>query len=621
MQRPAVPDSAIRERADREFEDNLTASRAHTDRLLVRVMIVQWLAGIAVALWISPRTWSGLDSSVHVHVWAAVLLGATLTFFPAFLAWRQPGRAITRQAIAVGQMLTSALLIHLTGGRIETHFHVFGSLAFLAFYRDWKVLATAAAVVTLDHMIRGEFWPRSVFGVASAVSWRSLEHAGWVAFQVLFLQILIAQNRAQMREAALRRAHLEVLREENETLLGSERAARAEAEHAGRMKDEFLATLSHELRTPLHSILGWSQILGSARGDAAVVGQAADVIGRNARAQKAIIEDLLDMSRIVAGKLRLEIREVDLAEVVEAALHAARPAADAKDVRLEAVLEPRLLASGDSDRLHQVFWNLLSNALKFSPRGSVVDVRAERVGEDAVVTVSDSGIGIPREFLPQIFGKFSQADSSATRAHGGLGLGLAIVKQLVELHGGSVVAESAGRDQGSTFRVKLPLSAASRKPAGPFDYVSFPAASGEEPVPFDAAAELAGVRVVVVDDEADCRVLVQRVLEDRGASVRTASSAVEAVGLFDAEPPDVLVSDLGMPGEDGYSLIRRIRSRSAAAGGSVPALALTAYAGDGNRDKALAAGFHRHLAKPLSGPELQLAVRDLARSSTFRRGA
>jgi PAS domain S-box-containing protein len=398
---------------------------------------------------------------------------------------------------------------------------------------------------------------------------------------------------------------------ERDQVLASERAARADAERASRMKDEFLATLSHELRTPLNAILGWAQILRTLPDPSPDLREGLEVIDRNARAQTQIIEDLLDMSRIVSGNIRLDVQRVDLAPVVRAAIETVRPAADAKGIRIQAVLDPLARpVSGDPSRLQQVFWNLLSNAIKFTPRGGRVQVVLERVNSHLEVSVTDTGEGISPEFLPYVFDRFRQADATTTRRHGGLGLGLAIVKQLAELHGGTVQARSDGPGQGSTFSVLLPLTALHADPEDPGRRHphSGPALASDEA----ACAALAGVKVLVVDDEFDARALVRRLLEDCHADVRVAASADEAVRLIEAERPDVLISDIGMPGEDGYSLIQRVRASAADGVAATPALALTAYARAEDRVKAIRAGYHLHVAKPVEPVELITMVASLA---------
>lgn len=400
---------------------------------------------------------------------------------------------------------------------------------------------------------------------------------------------------------------------EREQLLSAERAARSEAERQSRMKDEFLATLSHELRTPLNAVLGWAQVLqAGGTFEPEEVAQAVAVIERNARAQTQIMEDLLDMSRIVSGKVRLDLRGVELAELVRNSLEAVQPAADARGIRLSLVRPaevPRI--QGDPGRLQQVIFNLLSNAVKFTPRNGWVAVSLQSGAQGWSLTVADSGEGIEPEFLPFVFDRFRQADASMSRRHGGLGLGLSLVKQLVELHGGQVSVESPGKGKGSSFRIFLPfgcgeepdLEAPVRPRGTPRGFTSPP------PSP---TINLAGVRVLAVDDEPDSLALVQRLLESRGAIVRTAGSVANAWELFRAEVPDVLVSDIGMPGEDGFSLIRRVRELPESQGGQVPALAVTAYARDEDRVRVVGAGFQQHVSKPVDAYGLLRGVAALA---------
>jgi signal transduction histidine kinase/CheY-like chemotaxis protein len=393
--------------------------------------------------------------------------------------------------------------------------------------------------------------------------------------------------------------------EERDGLLLREREARAVAEAASRLKDEFLATISHELRTPLTSILGWSNLLRSGSLDGESTGKAFDVIERNAQNQKRLIDDLLDVSRIVGGKLLLDVREIELARIIEDAVEVVRPAADARGIRVVSSFDPEVLTvSGDAGRLRQVVWNLLSNAVKFTPEGGRVEVHLGRDGSRARVAVSDTGKGIAPDFLPHVFERFRQADAKTTRAFDGLGLGLAIVRHLVEAHGGTVRAESAGEGQGSTFSLYLPLLAVR---------ASAPAIGDAGLRPESHASEsLRGVRVLVVDDNADARDLVEAVLSRCGAEVRSSASAAEALAALRAWRPDVLLSDIGMPGEDGYDLIRRVRALDASEGGRIPAAALTAYAREEDRMRALLAGYQVHLAKPVNPAELVAVVVGLA---------
>ena len=397
------------------------------------------------------------------------------------------------------------------------------------------------------------------------------------------------------------------------TLLESERAARSEAERAGRMKDEFLATLSHELRTPLNAILGWSQILRRRKRDDKELNEGLSVIERNVRAQAQLIEDLLDMSRIISGKIRIDVQQIDLAEITSAAIEAVRPAAEAKEINLHKTLDPNIgLIRGDPGRLQQVIWNLLSNAIKFTPRDGKVRVTLQRVNNHVEITVSDTGIGIRPEFLPYVFDRFRQADATTTRQHGGLGLGMAIVKNLVELHGGKVRAKSPGEGGGATFTIELPLTVVF---AGEEKRVrEHPRQSEPDRVPevFCESDVLLGVSVLVVDDDEDARDLVCRVLEECKATVFTAGSVDEAIELLKRERPAVMVSDIGMPDEDGYDLIRRVRLLPDAEGGSTPAAALTAFARSEDRTRALRAGYQSHVAKPVEPTELVAVVASLA---------
>jgi PAS domain S-box-containing protein len=372
-----------------------------------------------------------------------------------------------------------------------------------------------------------------------------------------------------------------------------------EAQESNRVKDEFLATLSHELRTPLNAIVGWSHVLQQGPPEEATVRRAADIIARNAQAQVQLISDLLDVSRIVAGKLRLNPGLVDLGNVVEAALDAIRPTAEARQLHVRTRLE-RASARlwGDADRLQQVAWNLLTNAVKFTPRGGLVDVVLERRGSDLLLSVRDDGPGIEPGFLPYVFDRFRQADASTTRPHGGLGLGMAIVRHLVEAHGGEVTAANREDARGALFTVRLPASVR--------------ADAAVPPPPACTAVTLRGIRVLVVDDEEDSREIMMTVLSREGAEVLTATCAAEALDLVRSEHPDVLISDIQMAGEDGYSLLRRLRALPADQGGLTPAAALSAYAGLEHRSAALLAGFQTHLAKPVLPTDVISVVAGLA---------
>jgi len=396
---------------------------------------------------------------------------------------------------------------------------------------------------------------------------------------------------------------------EREQLLESAQSAHAEADTANNIKDEFLATVSHELRTPLTSILGWSSILSDGNIDEHTSKRALEVIVRNARAQRQLIDDLLDISRIITGKLQLEVAPVELAPMIEGIVEGMRPAADARDIHLQIALDPQPSPiSGDPARLQQTIWNLLSNAIKFTPKGGRVQVRLERIESHVEMTISDTGQGIDPQLLPHIFERFRQSDSSSTRRHGGLGLGLSIVRQLVELHGGTVTAESPGAGAGTTFKVKFPLMSvhherSDREMSRPFVVSNM--LTNRQP-------SLNDLRVLVVDDESDARELVAVVLTGCGAEVVSVGSGREALAEMEQQRFDVLVSDIGMPQMDGFTLISKVRQLPPERGGKIPAAALTAYAGVEDRMHVLSAGYQMHIPKPVEPAELATVVSSLA---------
>jgi PAS domain S-box-containing protein len=416
----------------------------------------------------------------------------------------------------------------------------------------------------------------------------------------------------KLAEAALREAQkaAEAANTEKARLLENERLARVEAERASRMKDEFLATLSHELRTPLNAVLGWSSILRGGKNSEQEMAQGLDAIDRNARVQAQIIDDLLDMSRIISGKVRLEVQPLDLPTIVLEAIETIRPGASAKGVRLQTLIDPlNATVLGDPNRLQQVFWNLLNNAIKFTPKGGRVQVLLQRINSHVDVSVIDTGEGISPDFLPHIFNRFEQADPSTTRQHGGLGLGLAIVRSLVELHGGNVRAKSGGIGKGATFIVTLPLTV-----------FHPPADEGDRDHPKSRARDLAvpptisleGVRVLAIEDDTDARNLLKVILEAAGATAYLAGSAREGLEQLLRLPIDVVICDIGMPEVDGYSFIRDVRRLGDREKSEVAAVALTAYARLQDRMEAMRAGFQNHLPKPVEPSELLAVVQSLA---------
>ena len=378
---------------------------------------------------------------------------------------------------------------------------------------------------------------------------------------------------------------------ERDQLLQRERVARSEAEHANRSKDEFVAMVSHELRNPLNAIMGWTRILRTNPEDAEMLQHGIDVIERQARTQEQLVSDLLDMSRIISGKLRLDVHSVDLIAIINAALDTIRPAAEARRIVVECMLDPSVSATtGDPTRLQQCVWNLLSNAIKFTPQGGRVTVSLRRSDSHAAIEVTDNGIGIVTDFLPLVFERFRQAETLVTKRSGGLGLGLAIVKQLVELHGGHVSVHSRGEGQGATFTIELPIQAVRTEPQ---------ARVVEEGVP-----PLDEVRILLVEDDADNREAIRTLLEQQHASVAAVATASEALEALPRARPSILVSDIGLPDIDGYELMRRVRQLDPDVGGRIPAIALTAHASSADRTKALRAGYQAHIAKPVEPREL-----------------
>jgi signal transduction histidine kinase/ActR/RegA family two-component response regulator len=411
-----------------------------------------------------------------------------------------------------------------------------------------------------------------------------------------------AQNHAT--ELRLEVAERKQAEEERAQLLIREQAARAEAESANRTKDEFLATLSHELRTPLTAILGWSHLLRMNKLREPQFAHALETIERNARSQSQLIDDLLDVSRIVTGKLQIELSTVNLAAVIEAAIESVHPALMGKGLKLETLVESFCPVMGDAHRLQQILWNLLTNAIKFTPKGGQIKITVKRKNSELRVEVADTGIGVSPDFLPYIFDRFRQADGSTTRAQGGLGLGLAIVRHLVELHHGKVEVESPGAHRGSTFTVRLPaLATASLRP----DLDKTQKIDSEDLL-INSSRILDGLRILVVDDDPDTRDLVATILTRCGSEVRCSGSAADAIVAFQEWNPDLLVSDIGMPEEDGYGLIRRLRKLRSKRAKQIPALALTAYATDEDRALALSAGFQMHLSKPIEPENLVSSI-------------
>jgi signal transduction histidine kinase/CheY-like chemotaxis protein/HPt (histidine-containing phosphotransfer) domain-containing protein len=573
------------------------------------LMALQWIAGIVVALVVAPQTWIGARSEVHQHVMMAIFGGAVLASGPIALAILAPGRLLTRMVIATSQALFSSLLIHLCGGRIETHFHVFVSLAFLAAYRDPRVLVPATIVVALDHFFRGIWWPESVFGIASASSWRWLEHAAWVIFEDVVLLFVMLQSWAEMRELAEHTSDMEVREVELHR-------AREAAERANHTKSKFLANMSHEIRTPLNGILGFTEVL--IRDRASITEHERvdymSTIQRSGKHLLALINDVLDLSKIEADQLSVESIPCSPHQVISETVSVLRVGAQEKGINLDYRWESGVPQTIHTDpyRLKQLLLNLVGNAVKFTSQGSVLIIAKLETGgaePHLVVEVRDTGIGIPTDKIDAIFQPFVQADDSVTRRFGGTGLGLAIGKKIAIALGGDLRVTSVV-GHGSTFTVRIatgPLSGVPLYDTPPAEPVADVSEAKHAP------CDLGGTRVLVVDDGDTNRRLLKLLLERCGATVHVAENGQIGVDMAARKSYDAILLDMQMPVMDGYTAARKLRDT----GYRGPVIALTAHAMKGDREKCEEAGCTGYLPKPIDADLLYEALQSIVGASSL----
>ncbi|QDU74044.1 Sensory/regulatory protein RpfC [Bremerella volcania] len=634
-------DRPINDRACELLDEHRDSIYRRTDHMFAWLMFFQWLAGIGIALWVSPYSWAGRTQHVHPHIWSALVIGGLICSLPILLANYYPGRAITRQTIAVGQALASALLIHLMGGRVEAHFHVFGSLAFLAFYRDWKVLVTASLVVAVDHVARGLLWPESLYGISISGWQRSLEHVGWVVFEDVFLiystwiscreMTVIANRRAEMekmqaeverevtertREIELQRLVLQESHERLEQQTNELRKAIEASEGANRAKSAFLANMSHEIRTPLTAILGFADVLletGDIYKAPVERIEAIQTIRRNGSHLISLINDLLDFSKIEAGKFQVENLPCSLHRLIADIRQLMQVRAEEKKLNIQVEYSgpiPEMILT-DPTRLRQILMNLLSNAIKFTHEGSVslkVSLVGKAPNRRIQIDVTDTGIGISEEMRDKLFQPFTQADGSMSRRFGGTGLGLTISKRFAGLLGGDLTILDTSH-AGTTFRLVID--------PGPLHNVTFQepdaamsAPDEEKSKPTDTKNALRDLKILLVEDGPDNQRLISFLLKKAGAEVDMAENG--ELGYLKANaatasgrPFDVILMDMQMPIMDGYAASTKLRSD----GYNGPIIALTAHAMAEDRNRCIEAGCTDYTTKPVDRAKLIELIR------------
>lgn len=636
-----IENRPINDRARELLEEHRTAIYRRTDRMFAWLMIFQWLAGLAITLWVSPHTWAGHEKSLHPHIWAAFFLGGLICSLPVVLAWQAPGKAITRYTIAVGQALASSLLIHLMGGRTEAHFHVFGSLAFLAFYRDWTVLVTASLVVAADHFFRGIIWPESIYGV-SVYGWqRSLEHTAWVVFEDIFLiytallscreMTVIANRRAEMermqieverevtdrtREIELQRLVLEESHQRLQRQTDELRHAIEAAEGANRAKSVFLANMSHEIRTPLTAILGFADVLLESGdiGKAPVERvEAIDTIRRNGAHLVSLINDLLDLSKIEAGKFQVEHLPCSLHRLIIDLNQLMQVRLEEKKLTFstEYLTPMPEMIQTDPTRLRQILMNLISNSIKFTHCGEIrAAICLVGRGNDRKVQIdiTDTGIGISDEMREKLFQPFTQGDGSMSRRFGGTGLGLTISKHFAKLLGGDLVILETS-PQGTTFRLTLDPGPLQNLTLQEPDKLTEPPRQAPRKLA-ELKDALANLRVLLVEDGPDNQRLISFLLKKAGATVEIAENGLlgyqRAIQASQCEQPfDVVLMDMQMPIMDGYTAATQLREEGYAG----PIIALTAHAMAEDRNRCVEAGCTDYTTKPVDREKLIDLVR------------